>query len=74
MSFKEAFIQTNIRGILALIVVCFGFYIMAFTKSDSDVKMATVTLMSLVLGYYFGTTQGSTRKDETISKQLEKQS
>ena len=58
MSLKEAISKTNIQGILAIIVICSGFYILNTTK-EADMKIAIVGLMGTVLGYYFG----SSKKD-----------
>lgn len=56
----------NISAILALIVVVAGFALLFITK-DADVRTATVGLMTLVLGYYFGSSRASQAKDATIA-------
>lgn len=69
---KELFGKTNIQGVLALIIIVGGFYILAFRTSTSDVKIATVGLMSSVIGYYFGSSRSTAKKDETIANFIDK--
>lgn len=57
----------NIQSILAVIIIILGFYILAFNNSQNDVKIAVVGLMSAVVGYFFGSSSGSAKKDETIN-------
>lgn len=71
MSYKEAFLRTNIQGIIALIIICGGLSILAFNNPTTDVKIAVVGLMSTVVGYYFGSSKSTAKKDETIANQLE---
>ena len=52
-----------ITPILALVVTIGGGLIIVYT-GDADTKMATVGLITLVLGYYFGTSQGSTKAQQ----------
>jgi len=52
-----------ITPILALVVTIGGGLIIVYTN-DADTKMATVGLITLVLGYYFGTSQGSTKANQ----------
>lgn len=56
MSIKEAISKTNIQGILAIIVIVEGFYILNMTK-DASTRLAVVALMGTVLGYYFGSSK-----------------
>jgi len=72
MSFKDAFLKTNIQGIIALIIICGGLFILAFNQATTDVKIAVVGLMSSVVGYYFGSSRSTAKKDEVIANQLEK--
>lgn len=58
-------LSKNIPAILALIVIVSGFALLALTK-DADVRTAVVGLMTLVLGFYFGSTSASRTKDDTI--------
>lgn len=52
-----------ITPILALVVTVGG-GVMLWYSQDADTKMAIVGLMTLVLGYYFGTSLGSTRANQ----------
>ena len=64
--------KVNIQGIVALIIVCGGLFILAFNNATNDVKIAVVGLMSSVVGYYFGSSRSTAKKDEIIFNQLEK--
>lgn len=57
----------NIAAVLALVVILSGFAILAWSP-NADVRTAAVGLMTLVLGFYFGTSVGSQRKDATIAR------
>jgi len=46
--------KTNIQGIIALIIIAVGLYILGWTSPENDVKIAVVGLMGSVIGYYFG--------------------
>lgn len=65
-SAHAAWLSKNVAAILALLVVAVGFILLGTTK-DADVRTAVVGLMTLVLGFYFGSTASSKAKDETIS-------
>jgi hypothetical protein len=71
MSWKDAISKTNIQGIIALIIIIGGLYILAFNRSSTDIKIAVVGLMGNVMGYYFGTSQGSAKKTELIGNRNE---
>lgn len=57
----------SVTTFLAVVVVLGGGFSIIQSGLDTDVKFAINTMMSLVLGYYFGTTKGSAAKDTTIS-------
>ena len=65
MSYKEAFLKANIQGIIALIIILGGLYLLYKDESGNDVKMAVVGLMSMVVGYYFGSSTPKAKHDET---------
>lgn len=46
--------KTNIQGVIALIIIAVGLYILGWTVPENDVKIAVVGLMGSVIGYYFG--------------------
>jgi len=64
MSYRYA----KIQGIIALIIIIGGLYILAFNGSVTDIKIAVVGLMSSVIGYYFGSSKNSpsTNKKEEL--------
>jgi hypothetical protein len=63
----ERILERNITSILALIVVIGGGIMLGFAK-DTNLQMAIIPVVTLVLGYYFGTTQQSRRKDAMIAE------
>lgn len=66
-SSNATWLSKNIPAILALVVVVGG-GIMLTTTSQADVRTAVVGLMTLVLGFYFGTSSSSRNKDATIER------
>lgn len=58
-------LSKNVPAILAIIVIVAGFILLAVTK-EADVRTAVVGLMTLVLGFYFGSSSTSKLKDDTI--------
>jgi len=58
-------LSKNIAAYLALIVILVGFLLLGTTR-DADVRTAVVGLMTLVLGFYFGSTSSSKEKDAAI--------
>lgn len=61
-----SWLAKNITPVLALIVVVGG-GAMLWGSSNSDVRNAAVVIITLVLGFYFGSTSNSQRKDATIA-------
>ena len=61
-----SFMSKNIAPILALVVVIGG-GAMLWTSANADVRTAAVGLITLVLGFYFGSTNSSQRKDAMIA-------
>lgn len=49
--------KTNIQGIIALIIITVGLYILGWNRADNDTKIAVVGLMGSVIGYYFGSSK-----------------
>lgn len=64
-SANATWLAKNVASILALGVITFGFLLLGTTK-DADVRTAVVGLMTLVLGFYFGSTSSSKAKDDVI--------
>ena len=66
-SVSASWLSKNIAAMLAVVVVSVGFALLATTEA-ADVRTAVVGLMTLVLGFYFGSTSSSKGKDDLISK------
>jgi hypothetical protein len=66
----SSFMAKNISSILALVVVVGG-GAMLWTSPNADVRTAAVGLITLVLGFYFGSTSSSQKKDATIANLTE---
>lgn len=49
--------KTNIQGIIALIIIIVGLYILGWDTTTNDVRIAIVGLMGSVIGYYFGSSK-----------------
>lgn len=62
----------NIKPILALFIMLMGFtYFFVVTvleKQNDQVLIAVVALTSMAGQYYFGSSQGTSKKDETINQ------
>lgn len=65
-SANSAWLSKNIAAILAIFVIVVGFALLG-TTTQPDVRTAVVGLMTLVLGFYFGSTTSSRHKDDTIA-------
>jgi hypothetical protein len=61
-----SFLAKNIVPVLALVVVIGGGVGIVY-HADSEVRMALVGIVTMVLGYYFGTSSSSRGKDATIA-------
>jgi len=66
-SVNASWLAKNVAAVLALLVVLGGGALLATTK-DADVRTAVVGLMTLVLGFYFGSSVRSQAKDDTIAR------
>lgn len=65
-------IPENLKGLLACIVLIASFtyfFVITFLEKQADqqVIIAIVTANSMVLQYYFGSSQGNSKKDEIIA-------
>jgi hypothetical protein len=49
--------KTNIQGIIAVIIITVGLYILGWDNASNDVRIAVVGLMGSVIGYYFGSSK-----------------
>jgi hypothetical protein len=66
-SVHASWLTKNIAAMLAIFVISTGMIILYITK-EADVRTAVVGLMTLVLGFYFGSTSSSKGKDDVIAK------
>lgn len=60
-----------IAPVLAIVVVVGGGF-MLWHSEDGDTKMALVGLITMVLGYYFGTSMGSTKSQQLLRDMAKK--
>lgn len=60
-----------IAPVLAIVVVVGG-GAMLWYANDGDTKMALVGLITMVLGYYFGTSMGSTKSQQMLRDMVKK--
>lgn len=66
-SANASWLSKNIAPLLAIIVVVGGGVALVTTR-DADVRTASVGLMTLVLGFYFGSTVRAQSRDDVIAK------
>lgn len=69
-SANATWLSKNIAAVLGLAVIVGGGVIL-YTTTEPDVRTAVVGLMTLVLGFYFGTSAGSRSKDDLVRTALE---
>ena len=72
MSVNDTMKNLTIQGFIALIIIVGGLSILAFNNPTTDIKIAVVGLMSTVVGYYFGSSRSTGKKDETIAEFVNK--
>lgn len=70
-------ISDNIKPILSVIIVVMGlayFFMCSIRnlKPDPQILIAIVSMVSAVTGYHFGSSSGSTKKDEAITATMDK--
>jgi len=71
MDTQQSWLSSNIKPVLALLIVVLGFgyfYMCSLRdiKPDPQILIAMVTSVSLAIGYYFGSSQGSSKKDDAL--------
>lgn len=64
-SANAGWLPKNINALLSLLVIVGGGLVLYFSQ-DTEVRMASVGLMTMVLGFHFGTSQSSRGKDAVI--------
>lgn len=63
---NASWLSKNIAALLALVTVAGGGSMLAFSP-NADVRTAAVGLVTIVLGFYFGSNVRSKNKDEVIA-------
>ena len=58
----------NIKSIIAIIVIVFGMSAIVFVHIEDMALGAIIGFISMVLGYFFGSSKGSEAKDKTIKE------
>lgn len=74
---KSTWLIDNIKPILAIMIVTMGFsyFFMCSIrnlKPDPQILIAFVSSIGVCIGYYFGSSQGSSKKDEMLSTNQDK--
>jgi len=67
LSKSDSWLNQNIMPFLALVTIFGGAWIL-LDSSNSEVRMAAVSMMTMVLGYFFGSSKGSKDKQELLSQ------
>lgn len=65
-SANASWLAKNAIYLIAFAVVAGGGF-MVYTSKEADARMAAVSAVMLVLGFFFGTTHNNSRKDATIA-------
>lgn len=65
-SSNASWMAKNAIYYIAFLVILGGGAMLSLNK-EADVRMAAVSAITLVLGFFFGTTQSSSKKDTTIA-------
>lgn len=61
-------VKTDVKIVLAMIVILVGLYAMIFRELNDMVLGAMIGYISLVLNYFFSSSSGSTAKDKIIQE------
>lgn len=74
---NDSFLNINIKPILAIMVIVFGFAYFFYCalsnlKPDPQILIAVVGAVGTSLGYYFGSSSGSSKKDEILGNSTDK--
>jgi hypothetical protein len=67
LSKSQYWLAANVMPILALFTVSASFLVLILSK-ENDVRMAAVSMGTMVLGYFFGSSVGSKNKQELIER------
>lgn len=61
------FDKIKVQAVIAFIIIVGGLSAIIFTQVNNADRIGIFSLMSAVIGYYFGSSKSSSGKDETIS-------
>lgn len=64
MSYKEFLVKQNVQVVLAVFIVVFGLYGLAFLNLSTDIKIVFAGFVGQVMGFYYGSSRSSQLKDE----------
>ena len=64
MSYKEMLVKSNVQVVLAVFIIVFCFYALAFLTLDNDIRIVFAGYIGSVIGFYFGSSRSSQLKDE----------
>lgn len=73
MSIKDKFIDISTQTIIALFIMIAGFSFLFFRLGNPATESSVTNMMLLVIGFYFGSSRSTTKKDETIANIAENQ-
>jgi hypothetical protein len=65
-SANAQWLSKNVVALLAVVVVIGGGFLLWFSR-EADVRIAVVSLITMVLGFYFGSSKSSRGKDDAIA-------
>ena len=68
----KAIKEVSVQSIIALVVICGGGLFLAFVNASDITNTTIANMMILVLGYYFGSSRSTAKKDETIADMVNK--
>ena len=65
--------QPTVKTVLAIFVVFFGMAAMVFVSLEDMVLGALIGIVSQVMQFFFGSSSGSAKKDDTITNMARKE-
>jgi len=74
VSIRETINSLTIQGVIALMIITFGFIFLAVIPAKESITVSIVNLMIMVVSYYFGSSRSASKKDDTIQTMVDKQS
>ena len=68
LSKSASWLNQNIMPVLAILTLLGGAWMLLDNGNTSEVKMAAVSFITMVLGYFFGSSKGSKDKQEQLAR------